>query len=156
MQFYPTSALNQKEKNAIFSLWNKEYPEALRHKTMESLEQYLKALTDPRHLLILDEKDQFAGWYFDFLRDQERWFAVIIDQHFQGQGLGREIMSLAKQQNHILNGWVIDGDHHQKSNGESYRSPLAFYQKHGFKILGEQRLELENFSAVKIQWTKVT
>ena len=47
---------------------------------------------------------------------------------------------------------MIDYDSEKRFNGQIYKSPLGFYKKSGFEILTDQRLELENISAVKIKW----
>ena len=49
-------------------------------------------------------------------------------------------------------GWVIDNDAEMKLDGKPYRSPLSFYQKRGFKIHRDIRIETEKLSAVKIEW----
>ena len=53
----------------------------------------------------------------------------------------------------VLNGWVIDHNNDKKKNGQQYISPLKFYEKCGFGILSDVRLELDKISAVKIKWT---
>jgi hypothetical protein len=53
-----------------------------------------------------------------------------------------------------LNGWVIDHNNDKRKDGLIYISPLKFYEKCGFEIQSDIRLELDNISAVKIKWTK--
>ena len=59
-----------------------------------------------------------------------------------------------KQVEPILNGWVIDHNNDKKINGLTYFSPLKFYEKCGFEIQTDNRLELDKISAVKIKWVK--
>ena len=121
---------------------------------ISDFEDYLKNLSQQSHILLLDENKNIRGWYCDFLREKEKWFAIILDSRVKGRGLGTEMLNVAKSKEKILNGWVIDHDGDRMKTGEIYRSPLGFYLKNGFRKLHWQRLELDNISAVKIKWTK--
>lgn len=154
MKFVSSSSLTISEKLEILALWNREYPVRLAYKSVEEFNQYLKQLKSQSHILIFDQNDKIRAWYFDFIRDNEKWFAMIIDSKLQRQGLGSQILSLAKAKESQLNGWVIDHNKDQKINGESYNSPLPFYLKNGFKKIARERLELPHLSAVKIKWEK--
>ncbi len=88
------------------------------------------------------------------MREGEKWFAIIVDSDFHGQGLGTELLNRAKAKESELNGWVIDQDNDVKQNGDSYLSPLGFYLNNGFEQLKDKRLELQHLSAVLIRWDK--
>jgi hypothetical protein len=103
---------------------------------------------------LIDPSKKINGRYFEFKRENEKWFAIILDSSIHGNGLGTKILELAKQNKNELNGWVIDHSNEKKSNGRLYISPLNFYLKNGFKKLSRNRLELEKISAVKIKWEK--
>lgn len=103
------------------------------------------------HKMLTDEKSTIGGWAFSFGSDNERWFAIILFEKMQGQGLGRKMLDKLKQSENNLNGWVIDHNNDKKKNGKPYNSPLGFYQKCDFKILKKERLELDKISAVKIK-----
>ena len=75
------------------------------------------------------QEEKIKGWYFDFNRDSEKWFAMILDASIQGQGFGRQILNQAKEKESELNGWVIDHNNDLKANGEYYKSPIGFYLK---------------------------
>ena len=146
--------LSKADKKEIFTLWNNEYPEKLIYKSLTDFEIYLQNLTDQSHILLKDENHNIKGWYFDFIRKNEKWFAIILDSNLHGKGWGTKILNLAKDKEKELNGWVIDHHAEKKKNGEFYMSPLIFYSKNGFINLPKQRLELDKISAVKIKWTK--
>ena len=148
------SSLNLAERKQIMELWNNEYPESLRYHSLQEFEDYLSNLTDQFHILILSEEGQILGWYFDFIRENERWFAAIIDSSIQGKGFGADLIGKAMEKRILLNGWVIDSKDYLKSNGQSYESPLGFYRKMGFTVKSDIRLNTEKISAVKIQWAK--
>lgn len=154
MEFIRRSILSDSEKLEIFELWNNEYPKKLSYKSIREFDEYLKNLTQQSHILLIDSNGKIKGWYFDFIRDNEKWFAIILDSNIHGKRLGTRILELAKQKENELNGWVIDHNREQKKNGESYNSPLNFYLKNGFKIMINNRLELDKISAVKIKWKK--
>lgn len=137
----------------FLQLWNSEYPQQLAYTEVKELEGYLSKLGDLSHLLLI-QQGQILGWYFNFLRNEKRWFVMLLDQKIQGKGWGTEVLKIAKENNIELNGWVIDSDNYLKQDGSSYSSPLGFYLKNGFELIPECRLENEKLSAVKIKWTK--
>ena len=154
MKFIAIKILNSEEKEAVFKLWNKEYPKSLNYLKIEELESYLSGLSELYHVLVKDELDNIIGWYSDFKRDNEIWFAMILDNSIQGKGIGTKLLTAAKERNKNLSGWVIDRQENLKSDGSFYLSPLAFYLKNDFVIEKETRLELPHISAVKIKWVK--
>lgn len=154
MQFIKTSKLSKSQKQEICDLWNNEYPEKLNYRNLADFENYLKNLSKQSHIIMVDKDQNIKGWYFDFIRENEKWFAIILNSKFQGKGLGKKILNLVKEKESELNGWVIDHSNDKKQNGEIYESPLSFYLKNGFEILMKNRLENEKISAVKIKWKK--
>lgn len=153
MKFLERNTLSQIEKEQIIELWNREYPQNLRFEKPEQFEAYLNGLEDQYHILIVDENENIIGWYFDFIREEERWFAAIIASEFQGIGLGAKLLNLAREQRKELNGWVIPSADYVKYNGSPYRSPLEFYKKNGFEIYNDVKLETDKISAIKIKWS---
>lgn len=154
VEFIKLTELSKTDKKQILNLWNTEYPEKLNYQTLVDFENYLNNLSEQSHIVMIDKNQKIKGWYFDFNRENEKWFAIILDSKFHGKGFGTKILNLAKEKETELNGWVIDHNNDKKRNGEFYNSPLAFYLKNGFEKLAETRLELEKISAVKIKWTK--
>lgn len=154
MEFLKIQYLTASQKKEILSLWNNEYPVNLKHSSFASFENYLQNLKDQSHIILLNESQEIKGWYFDFIRENERWFAIILDKSVQGKGFGKMLLNLAKEKEAKLNGWVIDHDTDLKENGENYISPMGFYLKNGFSVETDNRLELNHISAVKICWTK--
>lgn len=146
--------LSQKHKKEIMTLWNKEYPKEICFSSIAELDSYLEAKKDSSHIIILDDNTKILGWYFDFKRDKERWFALIIDSEFKGKGWGSQLLNLGKANNGSLHGWVVDHNGFFKVNGEPYISPLEFYLKHDFKIAPDQKFEQSGLSGVKVLWRK--
>ena len=149
-----TNSLDNSQTKVIFELWNAEYPKNLTHKTLSDFENYLNTLTNQHHMLLTDENGTVKGWYFDFDRYEEKWFAMILAHKIHGKGFGTLLLNEAKKRKSILNGWVIDKTDYLKQDGNCYKSPVPFYLKNGFQLLPEIRLELEHLSAVKITWKK--
>lgn len=152
MKLIQCSRLSESEILEVFKLWNNEYPERLSFESIKEFETYLNELNEQHHLLLVNSERKIKGWYFDFKRDNEKWFAIILDSNLHGKGFGTKILELAKQKEHELNGWVIDHNKDKKKSGELYNSPLNFYLKNGFIKLSAVRLELDKISAVKIKW----
>ncbi len=152
MELSKVTALSKTDKKEILDLWNNEYPENLNYQTLSGFENYLENLTEPSHILMRSKTLGIKGWYVDFLRENEKWFILLLDSEYHGKGFGTKILNLAKEKESALNGWVIDKGNAKKKNGESYKSPLNFYLKNGFEKLANVRLELEKLAAVKIRW----
>lgn len=154
MKITKTDALSEDRKQSIVRLWNAEYPARLRHADTASFDEYLSKLGAPAHYLLIDDARELKGWLAAFVRDGEKWFAMIIDTSEQKKGYGSSLLSEVKQHETEINGWVMDLEEDAKANGETYRSPLGFYLKNDFEILRDVRLENEKMKAVKIRWTK--
>lgn len=154
MDFKKLKELSKTHKEEVLNLWNNEYPEKLSYKTLKDFENYLENLAEQSHILIINERQEIKGWYFDFMRENEKWFAIILDSKLQGKGFGTRVLNMAKEKEIALCGWVIDHNSYRKKNGEIYASPIDFYLKNGFKTVEKIRLELEIISAVKIIWRK--
>lgn len=152
MNFINRTSLNVSEKEVILAIWNTEYPENLQYKSLAAFDNYIENLDDTFHTLLQDNDKKIRGWYFDFIRDGERWFAILLDEKLQGKGFGKKLLQIGKQKNSQLNGWVIDHDTELKTNGERYKSPLDFYLKNGFVMMPSKRFERKHISAVRIQW----
>ncbi len=153
LKIIQTTELNEQIKKQVFDLWNNEYPEKLSYASLNEFDNYLQSLSNLTHFLMTRDEDLILGWALTFDRENEKWFAIILNEKIKGQGLGRKMLNNIKQTEPILNGWVIDHNNDKKKNGQFYTSPLKFYEKCGFKILSKERLELHKISAVKIRWT---
>lgn len=156
MKVIKQTELNTIQKEHLFELWNNEYPENLAHTSIENIENYLNNLAEQTHYLVFSDEDKIEGWAVTFTRENEKWFAIILSEKLHKKGIGTKLLDKLKEDEEILNGWVIDHHLDKKSNGNFYRSPLGFYQKNGFNVMPETRLELEVMSAVKIKWTAQT
>lgn len=154
MKIITTNSLNNSQIKVVFELWNAEYPKNLTHKNLIDFENYLNVLTNQHHKLLIEKEDAIKGWYFDFDRNNEKWFAMILATEIHGKGFGTLLLNEAKKRKSILNGWVIEKTDYLKQNGNFYKSPVPFYLKNGFQLLSDIRLELEHLSAVKITWEK--
>jgi GNAT superfamily N-acetyltransferase len=154
VEFIKQIELSSTDKKEILNLWNDEYPVKMNYQTLSEFEEYLGNLMEQSHILMKSENQNIKGWYFDFIRENEKWFAIILDSKFHGKGFGTKLLNLGKEKESELNGWVIDSQNDKRKNGELYNSPLMFYLKNGFEKLDKERLELEKISAVKIKWKK--
>lgn len=154
MTYLETQILTPEEKQAVFELWNKEYPKNLGYTCLAEFDNYLDHLEEKYHVLVKDKDEKIVGWYANFIRNDEIWFAMILDSSIHGKGIGSKLLEMAKKRNLQLNGWVIDHKLNLKANGSIYRSPLEFYMKNEFQLYPEVRLELPLISAVKISWSK--
>lgn len=117
--------LDSTSKKSLLAIWNSEYPIQLQHGDLDGFDLYLKPLINQKHMLLLD-KSIVKGWYFEFDRDNARWFAMLLDQSIKNKGWGSRMLSKAKSTATYLSGWVIDHNNYRKANGETYKSPLGF------------------------------
>ena len=141
------------EKKFVFQLWNKEYPAKLYYQSISEFETYLDNLSDVNHYLLHDELDVIQGWAITFVRENEKWFAIIINSKIQGKGFGTQLLNHLKSKEKQLSGWVIDHNNDLKRDDLPYFSPLNFYVKNGFSVCNEIRIETEKISALKIVWS---
>lgn len=146
--------LTKKQKKNILDLWNEEYPEALRLSDINTFDVYLGGLSDKHNLLVIDDKAGVVGWLIDFIRDNERCFAMLLHANLQGKGYGTKLLNLAKKTNAELNGWVIDNNEQLKQNGQNYKSPTGFYTKNDFKIVPGIQSKKDGINGIKVRWEK--
>ncbi|RTY88303.1 hypothetical protein [Flavobacterium sp. RSP15] len=154
MEIVEKEVLSLEQKEALCQLWNNEYPEKLSYKKTEEFDIYLNSLLNIKHYLLIDDANEIKGWAFTFLREDEVWFAIIIDDQIQGKGKGSLLLKELKKRKNNLNGWVVDHENDIKKNKEPYKSPLLFYIKNGFSICNGTRIENKKISAVKINWKR--
>ena len=148
------SNLSTQEKESIFQLWNEEYPAKIGYQSISEFDAYLDNLSDVTHYLQHDEFDRIQGWAITFYRENERWFAIIINFKIQNKGFGTQLLNHLKSIELQLSGWVVDHSNDLKLDGTTYASPLCFYLKNGFSVCNEIRIDSEKITAVKIVWNK--
>ncbi|MEJ7559895.1 MAG: N-acetyltransferase [Pedobacter sp.] len=149
---YPYLTIDQ--KSSVQKLWNEQYPKQLNFKSIAELDLYLSGLEDVIHYLILNNDEEILGWAFKFSRDLQRWFVIILSGTIHGNGWGSKMLQKIVENEVEMHGWVVDKNGYTKSDGSMYRSPLDFYHKNGFISIPQDRLETQDFSAVKIIYTK--
>lgn len=152
MQINRCDHLTVEEKHAVVRLWNQEYPKALSLTGVDAFDEYLDKLKDCHHFLVKDD-DLIVGWLVDFIRDDHRCFAMLLDPVVQGKGIGTALLSEAKRYNHELVGWVIDSDKHLKSDESRYRSPIGFYKKQGFEIKADVVTLKNGIGGIQVKWS---
>lgn len=135
-------------------LWNKEYPVSIQLPSNQAFLEYLFPLEDKRHYLAI-ENEEIVGWLMDFIRDEQRFFAMIVLGKQQGKGIGSTLLNTAKANNNRLTGWVIEGNQTLlKQNGEVYKPPISFYERHQFQLLRDVQLKIPQFLMFQIYWKK--
>ena len=154
MKIITSTFLSDFQKQCAYNLWNNEYPRTLQYKTIIEFDEYLNGLQEIKHYLLINKEGIIAAWAATFKRNNEKWFAIIINSEIHGKGHGTAILDEIKKEEQHLVGWVIDHERDSKVNGDKYRSPLAFYTKNQFNILPNSRIESSTISAVKIVWEK--
>src|SRR5215203_2848560 len=108
MKITKTENLSEAQKRSIVEIWNAEYPVQLWHPDTRSFDDYLSKLGAPVHYLLRDENDRIKGWLACFVRDGEKWFAILIDSREQKKGYGAALLNRVKESEAEINGWVID------------------------------------------------
>lgn len=152
MKLIKTNNISFLQKESIYKLWNNEYPDTITYHSISQLDDYLDKLSCVFHYFLMED-EIVIGWAFTFIRDDEKWFAIIVDNDFQGKGMGRVILNYLKECNPALNGWVVDRNSYLKSDGAAYKVPLHFYLKNGFNLVENVRLDIPQMKAVKIRWS---
>ena len=122
------------------------------YSSVAQFDDYLNQFGDKHHHCIYIDKKLIA-WAVDFIRDDERWFVMFVDEEHQSKSHGLALLNSLKDKNTVLNGWVVDHNRYRRTNGESYVSPLRFYLKNLFRLQLD-RMETSHLSLVKIKWEK--
>ncbi len=152
MKVLQVNNLSRYQKQFARDVWNNEYPQTLFHRTDDTFDAYLNSLDDVNHYFI-EIDNVTVGWFMDFVRQGDKWFAVIIDRASHGKGLGQRVLQYLKTHNSCLYGWVIAEDSsYVRTDGSPYLSPLAFYLNHGFEICEGETLVTDKINAVKVVW----
>lgn len=154
MKITKSENLSETQKQSIIRLWNAEYPAQIQHSGIDSFDEYLSTKGNLQHYLLMDEEENMKGWLATFMRDGEKWFALLVDSLEQKKGYGTRLLNKVKEFENEINGWAIDQNKDVKANGETYLSPIGFYLKNDFEVLNEIRLETKMLSAVKIKWSR--
>lgn len=154
MKIEISPALTDAQKEIITRLWNAEYPEQLKYNGVEEFEEFLNRNSGHQHFLVFDENEDIQAWLVSFDRDGERWFSIIVDGSQHNKGFGTRLLNEVKTRETELNGWAVSHHDYFRTNGERYISPIGFYQKNGFTIREDIRLEKEDLYFVKIIWKK--
>ncbi|MGN8069577.1 N-acetyltransferase [Mucilaginibacter sp. SG564] len=152
MEISVQNFLTDTQLHAAYQLWNDEYPGKLQHHHIADFSNYLDNLAHKTYFLLINEDGILMGWSATFLREDERWFAIILNSNVQGKKYGTSILNEIKKHENYLAGWVIDKEGELKADGKPYASPLMFYIKNGFAVHEDQRIESNKISAVKISW----
>lgn len=146
--------LDKSQIQLLFKLWNEEYPTEFSYSSIKDFEQYIDNMYYPFHYILMDESFNTIAWSCVFQRENEVWFAIIVDSKYKSKGYGSLLLNQLKKYHPILNGWVIDQSDIRKQNGERYISPLPFYLKNDFKLIPDVLVELNNVPARKITWKR--
>ncbi len=153
MEVLKIKHLSNTQKSALMNLWNQEYPKSLFLKNSTDFDTYLSSIDQAIHFLVI-QKNEIVGWFVDFKREGENWFAMIIDRNHQHKGIGSMLLNQAKARHQKLLGWVIDQDNELRVDNSTYPSPIQFYIKNEFVVRKEVRLETPKISAVQIEWSR--
>lgn len=142
--------LSSAQKRRVVELWNAEYPASLQFQTIADFDEYLARVDEKTHFLSVDPGGKIAAWLMSFARENAKWFAIIVDRDAQGLGLGKRLINEVCSCENEIYGWVIATDEYRRSDGETYRSPLNFYEKLGFSVVPGETLMTQGISGVKI------
>lgn len=81
----------------MFDFWNSEYPERLVYTELSEFEKYLDGLSELKHFLLVDDVNEMQGWAFNFEREEENWFGIIINSKVHKRGLGTFLLNELKK-----------------------------------------------------------
>lgn len=152
MKFSRSQKLTPTEKMDIFHIWNNAYPAQIAYTSVDDFDTYLHTYANPTHLLA-KVNSKVVGWLSTFDRNGERWFALLIDSHYQKKGVGSKLMHEMQHVETAISGWMVPHNDYIKSDGSHYLSPQLFYKKFGFLTTNET-MQSATLTTVKIRWSK--
>ena len=150
IQLVKRASLSDTEMETIREIWNNEYPESL-YNTKEEFKKYLATMETATHYLACNANDTLCGWLCTFMRDNTLWFVLLVHGNAQRKGIGSQLIHRCQQDNYELTGWIIDRNKLKKRNGETYPSPMRFYEKLQFHVTEEYK-HLPIMVTRKILW----
>jgi len=154
LKIIENTAPGEHTKTQLFELWNREYPEVLQFENFSQYNTYLSGLEKPTHFMIKTEENSIIGWFFCFERDHDNWFGLLVHHQFQNQGLGKTLIKKAQTKYSKLNAWIVKDNIYKMYNGKTYKSPLNFYLKYGFRVVPNKYRKTDKISTIKIQWKR--
>jgi len=140
------------EQQEVHTIWNTEYPLLFKYADFQDFQKYLFSLHDLRHYYIKNSSNEIVAWASDFIREDARWFGIIVKSTHHRSGLGSQLISHLKSKNVQLCGWMIDNCRELKSDGTYYQSPQQFYRQQGFEFHPDEHMGFDRISAIKISW----
>ncbi|MGL1889123.1 MAG: GNAT family N-acetyltransferase [Reichenbachiella sp.] len=152
MKIVRIKQLSNSQKLSIVELWNTQFPKSLQLPDADSFNDYLKNISQHNFILAKNESNQIIAWAIIFTRENERWFSILIDPAYQGQGLGSELLAAAKETEKTLNGWVVNHSTEVKADGSLYSNPWPFYEKNDFELITNITLDRNDQTFTKISW----
>ena len=90
--------LTEQQTKSVYQLWNAEYPLRLKYDHIDEFTAYLDKLENKNHFLLNDEDGKLQGWCATFVRDNEKWFAIILNSSIQGKNFGTLMLNELKKQ----------------------------------------------------------
>lgn len=131
-------------------LWNENYPVVMKDRFTVLLQE----TSHHNHYFLFNENNKLLGWAMDFERDDDIWFSIIVDEKEKNKGYGKLLINALKENNPVLNGWVIDHDNYKLQNDKYYRSPLSFYQALGFTVDYDTKIETPDLIGIRVTWKR--
>lgn len=149
-----TKALNKTQELELFHCWNTVYPVNLKFEDLSKMRAYFEALQQVEFFLLVDASIPATAFSFRFVRENERWLAMLMPSAMQGKGYGSILLEELTENKQTISAWVVDHDRDLKADGSPYKSPLSFYLKQGFQIQVGVRLDIDTISATKLVWKR--
>jgi len=145
-----TSKLSASEKMDIFHIWNTVYPAQITHNTIADLDKYLATIGNTTHTLA-KINERTVGWLSTFDRNNDRWFAIIVDPGHQRRSIGTRLMHELQTTEQKVYGWIVLEDNYIKRDGSVYLSPKEFYKKFDF-VITDEFFASDALTTTKIYW----
>lgn len=91
----------------------------------------------------LNEHNQLVGWLMVSKSKKyiENHFNMVVGDKYQRRGIGRALLSMAKEIYDELYAVVVPANNFKKRDGRIYPSPLNFYRRNGFELTGKKYIE---------------
>jgi GNAT superfamily N-acetyltransferase len=152
MKITKSNHINASQLFFAYQIWNAEYPGEIRYQNLQEFANYFSALENIQYYIACNEDDIFCGLAFVFIREKERWFAVMIDTNYQNIGIGKQLLLAMQQHEKLLNAWVVFENKYLKQNGKPYLPPIEFYRKYKFIVKKNSTKIIGNLQVVKMVW----
>lgn len=106
-------------------------------------------------IILATSGEKLLGWLMiSFAENRGLYhFNMLVHREFQRAGIGKQMLTKAKENYDELYGVVVPVNRYKRRDGTQYKTPIDFYKKNGFSLTGKKFVEYRDVQLVEIKWS---